>query len=51
MISHGVTRFVELGHGKVLSGLMRRIDKTIPVSNAGDMESLQSTVEALQGQG
>lgn len=51
MITHGVTRFVELGHGKVLSGLMRRIDKTIPVSNAGDMESLQSTVEALQGQG
>ncbi|MEE8433664.1 MAG: ACP S-malonyltransferase [bacterium] len=49
MVGHGVTRFVELGHGKVLSGLMRRIDKTLPVSNVGDMESLQSTIEALKG--
>ena len=49
MVDHGVTRFVELGHGKVLNGLMRRIDKTLPVSNVEDMESLQSTIEVLKG--
>lgn len=48
MVEHGVTRFVELGHGRVLSGLMRRIDKTLPVSNVGDMESLRATIEALK---
>ncbi len=48
MVGNGVTRFVELGHGKVLSGLMRRIDKTLPVGNVGDMETLRATIEALR---
>jgi len=49
MARRGVTRFVEVGHGRVLSGLMRRIDKALPVSNVGDMDSLQSTIEVLRG--
>ena len=47
MISAGVTRFVELGHGKVLSGMMRRIAKEVPVSNVEDEASLQAAVQAL----
>ncbi len=47
MIGHGVTTFVELGHGKVLSGMMRRIAKEVPVTNVADEASLQDTVAAL----
>ncbi|HKI98468.1 MAG TPA: ACP S-malonyltransferase [bacterium] len=47
MIGGGVTRFVELGHGKVLSGMMRRIAKETPVSNVEDEASLQATLAAL----
>ena len=47
MIAGGVTLFVELGHGKVLSGMMRRIDKTAAVCNVADEESLAGTLAAL----
>jgi [acyl-carrier-protein] S-malonyltransferase len=47
MIAHGVTRFVELGYGKVLSGMMRRIARDVPVTNVEDEASLAATVEAL----
>ena len=40
MIAGGVTRVIEFGHGKVLSGLMRRIDKTVSTANVQDDESL-----------
>lgn len=49
MIGHGVTRFVELGHGKVLAGMMKRIDRGMPVANVQDEASLNDTVAALQG--
>ncbi len=38
---------VELGPGKVLSGLNRRILKDIPVNNVEDIQSLEKTVTAL----
>ncbi|MDE0330442.1 MAG: ACP S-malonyltransferase [Nitrospinae bacterium] len=38
---------VELGPGKVLSGLNRRILKDIPVHNVEDMRSLEKAVSAL----
>jgi [acyl-carrier-protein] S-malonyltransferase len=47
----GVTRFVEVGPGKVLSGLIRRIDKSAEVWNVEDGASLEKTLAALQGQG
>jgi [acyl-carrier-protein] S-malonyltransferase len=47
MAAQGVTRFVELGHGKVLSGMMRRIAREVPVSNVEDEASLAATVAAL----
>jgi [acyl-carrier-protein] S-malonyltransferase len=40
MIAGGVTRVIEFGHGKVLSGLMKRIDKTVSAANVQDDESL-----------
>ena len=49
MIDQGVTRFVELGHGKVLNGMMRRIDRSATVLNVMDTDTLNAAVEALAG--
>ncbi len=47
MTSAGANRVIECGPGKVLAGLMRRIDKTVACSNIDSVESLQA---ALQGE-
>jgi len=47
LIARGVERFVEVGPGKVLCGLMRQIDRSKPCSNVGDEASLQKTLEQL----
>ncbi len=47
MIEEGVDTFVEVGPGKVLSGLIRRINSGIRVFNVEDTESLKRTMEAL----
>jgi len=41
MASEGVARVVEIGPGKVLSGLMRRIDSSIETGNIEDLSSLR----------
>ncbi len=43
----GVTRFVELGPGKVLSGLVKRIAKDVETFNVEDKASLEKTLAAL----
>ena len=47
LIAQGVERFIEVGPGKVLSGLMRQIDRSKSASNVGDEASLQKTLEQL----
>jgi [acyl-carrier-protein] S-malonyltransferase len=46
-IAQGVQRFIEVGPGKVLSGLMRQIDRSKSASNVGDEASLQKILEQL----
>lgn len=41
MIGEGVERFVEIGPGKVLTGLMRRIDSKKETLNVEDLQSLK----------
>jgi [acyl-carrier-protein] S-malonyltransferase len=41
MTAHGVTRFVEIGPGKVLSGLVKRITKEVETANIADLDSLK----------
>ena len=47
LIAQGVARFVEVGPGKVLCGLMRQIDRSKSCTSVGDEASLQKTLEAL----
>jgi [acyl-carrier-protein] S-malonyltransferase len=41
MIALGVKRFVEVGPGSVLTGLIRRIDKSVETVNVNNAESLE----------
>ena len=47
LIAKGIQIFVEVGPGKVLSGLMRQIDRSKTSFNAADEASLQKTLEQL----
>ncbi|MGB1873590.1 MAG: ACP S-malonyltransferase [Akkermansiaceae bacterium] len=47
LIAEGHTTFLELGPGKVLAGLMGRIDKSVTVLSVEDVDSLDAAVEAL----
>ncbi len=47
LIQQGATRFIEVGPGKVLSGLMRQIDRAQATSNVEDSASLEKTLAAL----
>jgi [acyl-carrier-protein] S-malonyltransferase len=48
LAAEGVTACVEVGPGKVLSGLIRRIVPEVQVLNVEDRASLQATLEALR---
>ena len=44
MINHGVNHFIEIGPGKVLSGLVKRINKNVKIdtiNSQGDIEGLK----------
>ena len=45
MIADGATRIVESGPGKVLTGLIRRIDKGMPVSFIDNHDSLHKALQ------
>jgi [acyl-carrier-protein] S-malonyltransferase len=47
MRQDGIDTFVEVGAGNVLSGLVRRIDREATCYQAGTVESIEKTVEAL----
>lgn len=46
MVAHGVTRFIEIGPGTVLSGLVKRINKEVEAISVGDVHSVQSITES-----
>ncbi len=50
LIAQGATHFVEVGPGKVLSGLMRQIDRNQKSLNVEDSASLDKTLTALTGE-
>lgn len=50
MVENGVEYFVEIGPGKVLAGLNKKIAPEAKVYNVSDMASLEATVEALKSE-
>ncbi len=47
LIAKGVTTFVEVGPGKVLSGLLRQIDRNQKCVQVEDSASLEKLLAAL----
>jgi [acyl-carrier-protein] S-malonyltransferase len=47
MVADGVDTFVELGAGRVLSGLAKKIHRDARVLNVEDVASLEKTLAAL----
>ncbi|SHE60033.1 [acyl-carrier-protein] S-malonyltransferase [Seinonella peptonophila] len=48
LLEQGVDEMVEVGTGKVLAGLVRKIDRNVKVWNVQDSASLQSLAESLK---
>ena len=48
LISQGFTRFIELGPGNVLAGLMKRINKDVEMLSVSDSATLEATVAKLK---
>ena len=48
LVAEGFTRFIELGPGNVLSGLMKRIDKDVEMLSVSDVATLDATVAKLR---
>ena len=42
MINQGVDDFIEIGPGKVLSGLVKKINKHVKVSNINLVENIKN---------
>lgn len=48
-VAQGFTRFIELGPGNVLSGLMKRINKDVEMLSVSDCATLETTAAKLRG--
>ena len=44
MIKNGVTDFIEIGPGKVLSGLVKKIKKDVKITNINSVEEIDNYV-------
>jgi len=49
LLDEGVNTLVEVGPGRVLTGLMRQIERSVATLNVEDEKSLQATVEKIAG--
>jgi [acyl-carrier-protein] S-malonyltransferase len=49
LIDEGVTTFIEVGPGKVLTGLLRQIERSVHALNVEDEKSLAMTLDKITG--
>jgi [acyl-carrier-protein] S-malonyltransferase len=45
MVKEGVERLLEIGPGKVLAGLMKRIDPSVETGNLEDLQTLKKITQ------
>lgn len=48
MIKLGVDTFIEIGPGKVLSGLVKKVDRSLKTYAVSDAESCKAVTESLK---
>ena len=48
LVGHGVTTFVEVGPGNVLSGLLKRIDRSVRIFSVNDLKTLDEVTHSLR---
>jgi len=49
MLDNGVTTFIEIGPGRVLTGLIRRINKEATTINIGDLAAVEGLGKPAAG--
>ena len=49
MIGNGVTTFIEIGPGRVLTGLIKRIDRNVRLININSLESIKDIKRLILG--
>lgn len=49
LIAEGVDTFIEIGPGKTLSGLIKKIDRSVRLINVEDVNSLNKLKDSLEG--
>jgi [acyl-carrier-protein] S-malonyltransferase len=49
LLDEGVNTFVEVGPGKVLTGLMRQIERSVAILNVEDEKSMLGTLDKIAG--
>ena len=47
LVGHGVTRAIECGPGRVLSGLIRKIDRTLKTGSTGSASEMEESLASL----
>lgn len=49
LVALGVTMFIEIGPGKVLSGLVKKVNRRLTTISVSDQETIEAAIQTLKG--